>query len=282
MRLTVVGSVNLDFVARVERLPLAGETVSGTTLQRYPGGKGANQALAAGRLGAEVRLVARVGRDAMADEALVLLRDAGVDLAGVAVDGEAPTGLAMIAVSADGENQIVVVPGANHRLLPAHLDVGEDAVLCQLEIPLETVAMLAASVRGFFALNVAPAQPLPESALRRADLLIANESESKHYGAALHAGEGFVAITYGASGAALFRNGREIVRTTPPRVIAVDTTGAGDAFSAALTLALIEGQSPAHALRFACVAGALATTKAGAQTSLPTRIDVDAVLAGSG
>jgi ribokinase len=289
VRLTVVGSVNLDLVARVERLPLAGETVSGTTLQRYPGGKGANQALAASRLGAEVKLLARVGRDAMAEEALALLRGAGVDLAGVGVDEAAPTGLAMIAVSADGENQIVVVPGANHTLMPAHVDgVGDDeAVLCQLEIPIETVIALAqpatakaGGARGFFALNVAPARTLTESVLRRADLIIANESESRHYGAALHRGEGLVAITYGADGAALFRKGREVVRATPPRVIAVDSTGAGDAFCAALTLALIEGQLPAEALRFACAAGALATTRPGAQTSLPTRAEVERVVRG--
>jgi ribokinase len=276
--LTVVGSVNLDFVARVERLPLAGETVSGTTLQRYPGGKGANQALAARRLGADVRLVACVGADAMADEALVLLRAAGVDLSGIVVNTEAPTGLAMIAVSADGENQIVVVPGANHMLRPAQITAGKNAVLCQLEIPVQTVEALATGVRGFFALNVAPAQPLSENVLRRADLLIANENESKRYGAALHAGEGLVAITHGADGAALFQRGREMARATPPRVIAVDTTGAGDAFSAALTLALIDGQLPAQALRFACTAGALATTRPGAQTSLPTRADVEAVV----
>jgi len=279
MRLTVVGSVNLDLVASVERLPAPGETVSATAFHRHPGGKGANQALAAQRLGAEVRFIASVGRDAMADEALVLLRAERVGLQSVRVDPQTPTGVALIAVAADGENQIVVVPGANHSLMPEHIALAQDeAVLCQLECPVETIAAVARMTRGFFALNVAPALPIPDVVLERADLVVANQIESERYGDALHRGDGLVAITYGAQGAALLRHGAEIARAAPPRVVAVDTTAAGDAFSAALSVALLEKKTPETALGFACAAGALATTRPGAQPSLPTRAEVDALL----
>ena len=276
--ITVVGSVNLDLVATGARLPAPGETVTGATLARHPGGKGANQALAARRLGAAVRMTARVGADAMADEALALLRIEGVDLSGCGVDPKAPTGVALIAVSPEGENQIVVAAGANGALTPEHVGPIEGALVCQLEIPLETVAAAVASAPGFVCLNLAPAAELPEAVLGRADLLVANAAEAEFYGTRLHAGPGLVAVTYGARGAALFRGGREVARATPPTVEAVDTTGAGDAFVAALTLALLEGQDEETALRFACAAGALTATKAGAQPSLPRRADVDALL----
>ena len=283
--ITVVGSVNLDFVARGARLPAPGETVTGATLARHPGGKGANQALAARRLGAEVRLVARVGRDTLAAEALQLLRAGGVDLAGCREDAQAATGVALIAVSAEGENQIVVAPGANARLRPAHLDncaaFASDALVCQLEVPVDTV--LAAAVRhpGFVCLNLAPALDVPPELLRRADLLVVNQSEAAHYGERLMqavAERGaMLAITLGARGAELWRGGVRIAEACPPAVQVVDTTGAGDCFVAALTIALLEGRSPGDALRFACVAGALATTLAGAQPSLPCRAAVDSM-----
>jgi ribokinase len=275
-RITVVGSVNLDIVASAERLPAPGETVTGARLARYPGGKGANQALAARRLGAKVQLLAHVGADAAADEALVLLRQAGVDLTGCSVDPHAATGVALIAVAASGENQIVVAPGANAAFTAAGLQLPDcDAVICQLEIPLETVARAAALTTGLFCINLAPALAVPQSLLELADLVVVNDTEAAYYGAALR---GLVAITHGARGATLLRDGRPIAQATPPAVQAIDTTGAGDAFVAALTLALVEGQTPERALRFACAAGAFAATSAGAQPSLPTRADVDALL----
>jgi len=278
--IAVVGSVNLDFVATADHLPSPGETVGGATLHRHPGGKGANQALAARCLGAAVSLHARVGRDAMADEALVLLRAEGVDLSHCIDDENAPTGVALIAVSADGENQIVVAPGANGGFTPALLgDVRSDALLCQLEIPLETVALAVSRHAGFVALNLAPAAAVPGGMLHRADLLIVNEKEAAFYGAALDSAPGLVAVTYGARGAALFHAGAEIARATAPKVTAIDTTGAGDAFCAALTLALVEGQAAPAALRFACATGALAATRAGAQPSLPHRTEVEALAA---
>lgn len=278
-RLAIVGSINLDLVVRAARLPLAGETIGGAVFARHPGGKGANQALAAQRLGASVALHGRVGADAFADEALALLRAGGVDLAGCGVDAGAPTGVALIAVSAEGENQIVVAPGANGAFAPAHLGpIQADALLCQLEIPLETIARAASDFAGFIALNLAPAMAAPPALLARADLIIVNETEAAFYGASLFETRARVAITYGAAGAALFERGAEIARAPAPKVAVRDTTGAGDTFCAALTLALAEGQSPAAALAFACAAGALATTAEGAQPSLPMRAAVEDLL----
>ncbi len=277
--LTVIGSVNLDFVATAQRLPAPGETVGGARLERYPGGKGANQALAAHRLGTAVRLVARVGHDAFADEALRLLRAEGVDLADVGVDDRAATGVALIVVAADGENQIVVTPGANALLRPAHVALrAGDTVLCQLEVPLDTIAAVARMATGFLALNLAPAIAVDPVLLTRPDLLIVNESEAAFYGAALADANGWVAVTHGARGAVLLRRGVEVARAAAPRIDPVDTTGAGDAFCAALTLALAGGTAPDAALSFACAAGALAATRAGAQPSLPRRAEVDALV----
>lgn len=278
-RITIVGSINLDFVATAATLPAPGETVTGANLARHPGGKGANQALAAARLGADVRLVGRIGRDAMAVEALALLKDAGVDLGGCAADPQAPTGVALIAVSADAENQIVVAPGANAAFGPDQLQGPiEGALICQLELPVETVAKAVGLATGLVAVNLAPALAVPDALLARADLIVVNEREAAWYGEALHRARGLVAITYGEAGARLFRGGALLAQAAPPKVTAVDTTGAGDCFAGALAVALIEGQTPAQALAFACAAGALAATRPGAQPSLPKRAEVEALL----
>jgi len=277
-RITVVGSVNLDFVASAATLPAPGETVTGATLARHPGGKGANQALAARRLGADVALVGRVGADAMADEALALLKRDGVDLSACVADAAAATGVALIAVSADGENQIVVAPGANARFAPDALPPIEGALICQLELPVETVAAAVARAPGFVCVNLAPAAAVPDALLARADLLVVNEGEAAFYGDKLHSARGRVAITYGARGAALFERGKKIAEAPGVKITPVDTTGAGDCFVGALTVALLEGMAPAQALAFACAAGAAAAMKAGAQPSLPTRAEVEALL----
>jgi ribokinase len=275
----VVGSVNLDIVATCRRLPEPGETVTDGVLSRHPGGKGANQALGARRLGAEVWLVARVGTDANADEALALLAAEGVDLTRTRRDPVAATGVALILVAADGENQIVVAPGANARLEPSHVEVaGADAVLCQMEIPPAAIDEAARQAGGLFCLNAAPARPIPPAALGRADVVVVNEIEHAALAAQLERYEGLVAITTGASGAALYRRGREVARATPPPVHAIDTVGAGDAFVAGLVTSMLEGRSAADALRRACAAGALATTVRGAQPSLPTAAAVDAAV----
>lgn len=277
--LTVIGSINLDIVARADALPAPGQTVMGGTLAMYPGGKGANQALAASRLGASVSMIGRVGSDAHAGQALALLRAEGVDLAGVDTDPDHPTGVALINVGPGGENQIVVAPGANGALRPGHLPAIEGAVICQLEIPVETVQAAARAAPGFFALNLAPALDVPDSLIERADLIVANETEAAFYGLdrLLKPGKR-LAVTLGARGAILHEGGTETVRAAPPEVTPVDTTGAGDTFVAALTLALIEGRSDSDALAFACAAGAASTLTHGAQSSLPRREAVAALM----
>jgi ribokinase len=273
--IVVIGSVNIDIVASVSRLPEPGETVTGAELNRYPGGKGANQALAARRLGADVRLVARVGDDAAADEALNLLRDGGVDLTDCqSIEGVA-TGTALIAVAPSGENHIVVAPGANRMLTPDDVQaIAADALICQLEVPVPVIVEAAESFGGFFCVNLAPAAEIDVRVLQRADLVVVNETESDWYGGSLKACSGMVATTRGAGIATLEHDGQVIAEAKPPFVRAVDTTGAGDTFTAALTQALVEGQAPAEALRFACAAGAVATMKKGAQPSLPSRESV--------
>ncbi len=273
--IVVVGSVNLDFVATVAKLPVAGETVTGAELNRFPGGKGANQALAARRLGAEVSLVACVGNDAYADEALVLLKSGGVDLTACYRDSTAPTGIALIAVDTKGENQIVVAAGANRCLLPEMLKLPPtDALICQLESPVETLLRAGELFKGFFCANLAPAMEVPVQLIQRADLLIVNEVEAKFYGDSLKEYKGLLAITYGAKGAILKKDNKIFAEAKPPVINAVDATGAGDTFTAALTLAIIEGQQLQNALEFACAAGAATATKAGAQPSLPFREDI--------
>jgi ribokinase len=277
--IVVVGSVNLDLAASVSRLPVAGETVTGAELQRFPGGKGANQALAAKRLGADVSIVARVGDDAAADEALALLRSGEVDLAACGRDADAPTGIALIAVAPAGENQIVVAPGANRRLRPDMLDLpAADALICQLEVPVDTLTHASKVFEGFFCINLAPALAVPLDLIQRADLVVVNETEAAFFGDALAVCDGLLATTYGSEGAVLKKGGETLAKAKPPPVDAVDATGAGDTFTAALTVAIVEGQEPAAALRFACAAGAATATKAGAQPSLPFRKDVEELL----
>jgi ribokinase len=266
-RITVVGSVNLDLVARCARLPRPGETVTGAAFTRVPGGKGANQALAAARLGAEVRLVAAVGTDAFADEALELLVAEGVELELQRVDG--PTGVALILVGEEGENVIAVAPGANSELAGFQLPES-DAVLCQLEISDDAVISAWEQASGFFCLNAAPARPVPVDP----DLTVVNRYELE----TLVRRDGLVAVTLGDEGAILLEDGDEVARAAPPRVDAVDGTAAGDAFTACLVVSLVEGCDPDRALRRACAAGALAASREGAQTSLPTASEVDEIV----
>jgi len=277
--LTVVGSVNLDIVATGPDLPAPGETVTGAVLAHHPGGKGANQAIAARRLGAEVSLIARVGKDAAADEALALLKEGGVDLGHCLAHETAATGVALIAVSDAGENQIIVASGANDELAPDDIPaITTDATLCVLEVPLQTVIRAAQQSEGFFAINLAPALEVPDSLIERADLISVNETEAAVYGVRLNACRGWVVETYGAKGAALLKAGKRVAEAAPPEVTPVDTTGAGDMFTAALTVALCEGMAPQAALEFANAAGSLAVSKPGAQPSLPLRAEVEALL----
>ena len=270
VRLTVVGSINLDLVARAERLPRPGETITGATFSRIPGGKGANQAVAAARLGADVELIACVGDDEHAELALAGLKEAGVGLDRLKrVQGA--TGVALVTVDGTGENEIVVAPGANLELRPDDLDLGDtDAVLCQLEIPLETVERASQLAPDGFFLNAAPARgPYPA-----ADVTIVNRFEEE----TLPHRDGVVALTLGSDGAVILEDGVEVARAVPPRIDAVDGTAAGDAFTACLVVSLLEERPRDEALRRACIAGALAASKLGAQTSLPTAAEVDALM----
>jgi ribokinase len=261
-RITVVGSINIDLVARCSRLPQPGETIGEAEFRRIPGGKGANQAVAAARLGADVRFVGRVGADRFALDAM---EREGIDTSGVRED-DGESGVALILVEEAGENVIVVAPGANGRIEPADVAFAEtDAVLCQLEIPVEAVAA-AAERAPFFCLNAAPVRELPASLVERADLVVVNRFELD----ALPATPRLAALTLGAEGAVLLENGVEVARAVPPKVNAVDGTAAGDAFVAALLVGLLEGRDREEALRQGCVAGALAASRFGAQPSLPT------------
>ena len=266
-RIVVVGSVNLDLVVRVERLPEPGETVGGGTFARVPGGKGANQAVACAHLGAEVTMIAAVGRDAFAEEALTGLREAGVALE--LHETDRPTGVAVIQVDGGGETTIAVAPGANAALgaveLPAH-----EAVLCQLEVPDAAVLSAWERCSGMFCLNAAPARSIALDA----DLTVVNRHELE----ALARHDGLVALTLGAEGAVLLDDGEEVARAMPPPVEPVDGTAAGDAFTACLLVSLLEGRAQDEALRRACAAGALAASRFGAQPSLPTAAEVDELM----
>ena len=266
-RITVVGSINVDLVARCERLPRPGETVTGATFARYPGGKGANQAVACARLGAEVTMIGAVGRDSLGAEALAGLHSAPIALE--LVESESPTGIAVILVDATGETEIVVAPGANAELHAVAL--GEhDAVLCQLEVPDAAVEAAWEACSGVFCLNAAPARPIQVDP----DLTVVNRYEQQ----ALERRDGLVAVTLGPEGAVLLEDGEEVARATPPVVDAIDGTAAGDAFTACLLVSLLEERDYDDALRRACAAGALAASRPGAQPSLPTAADVDAIL----
>jgi ribokinase len=276
---TVLGSVNLDLVVRLPRLPIPGETVTGGEFGRHPGGKGANQALAARRLGANVSLVAAIGDDELATLALALLRAEGVGLESCMVVEKCSTGVAVILVGSGGENLIGVAPGANALLEPhtLHLDPS-GPLICQLEVPIETVTRAAVTTSGFFCVNAAPARKVPVEVWQRADVVVVNETERDHYGSALNDCRGLVVVTMGKLGAMALREGLVIAQATPPQVEAVDTVGAGDAFVATLAVSLLEDQGLEQALKRACAAGALATTRAGAQPSLPTAAEIDAIM----
>ena len=274
LSIAIIGSINLDIVASVKEFPQPGETITNAVVHRFPGGKGANQALAAHRLGATVFMVGRVGDDPLADEALHTLREEDVDLSYCRPLKDTSTGLAMIVVTEAGENQIVVAPGANAIFDAEHLVMPEtDAIIAQLEVPIETILKAARNSNSFFCLNAAPAKPVPHELLEHVDLLVVNEIEAATLGKELDIYAGLLAITYGGEGAVLSRGGQQVARARPPKVNVVDTTGAGDAFTAALTVALVSGMEPQDALERACVVGALTTTKMGAQSS-PLATDI--------
>lgn len=303
-KIAVIGSLNMDLVTSTSKIPAPGETVIGGDLLTVPGGKGANQAVAAARLGTDVSMIGRVGNDLFADQLLDNLTASQVNSEFVLRAESAASGVALIVVDAAGQNSIVVAPGANNCLTPSDVDAAEDVIssaeliLLQLEIPLETVlraAQLAHKHGTKVILNPAPAQPLPAELLSLVDVLIPNETEtalltglptdtqSEIEAAAAKLrqfGVGTLILTLGERGALLTdpEGTRQFASFTPSQV--VDTTAAGDAFVGGLATALAEGKPIAEAILWGNAAGSLAVTRMGAQPSLPTRAEVVAVLAG--
>jgi ribokinase len=295
--LVVVGSLNMDLVVRSPRHPLPGETLLGGDFRTFPGGKGANQAVAAARVGGIVNMVGRVGQDEFGGVLLQNLAAAGVNAAHVLRDTQAATGVALITVSDDGQNTIVVAPGANSNVTPADIQAAypafEEASACmlQLEIPLPAVQRAieeAQRRRVLVILNPAPAQPLEPALLRKVDYLVPNRSEltlltgeaevEAGARALLASGVRCVIVTLGGEGVQVWEESGSTHIAAHP-VKAVDTTAAGDAFVGAFAVALSHGRSPVEAARWGNAAGAVAVTRAGAQPSLPSRAEVEALLA---
>jgi ribokinase len=290
----VLGSANMDLVVTVERAPGPGETVIGHEFAQIPGGKGANQALAAARAGGEVRMMGAIGNDAFGSRMRAALEADGVDTTGLLVVDE-PTGTAHVIVDADGENSIVVVSGANgmvgslsdeHRAAISESDV----LLLQLELPLEVVeeaATWGAAQGGRVVLTPGPAQPLPAGLLAAVDLLVPNEHESslltgesdprKAAEVLLSQGVGAVAVTLGRRGC-LYADSSQVLQVPAIELTAVDTTAAGDTFVAALTVALAEGGTVRRSLQWATAAAALCVQRLGASTSMPHRREIDALV----
>ncbi len=298
--ITVFGSINLDLVTRVAQLPRPGETVHGSDIAQFPGGKGANQALAARRAGAEVRLVGAVGQDDFAGQALSELRAAAVDLTAVEERGNT-TGVAVITVDEAGENTIVLSPGANLRCeakqIPGDAFASGGILMLQMEVSEQETFAAARAAKASGAsviLSLAPFQPLAREAFSDISVLLVNETEAAdlagQYGIAgaghedvVQALAGYLGVTViatvGADGAAASENGGAVIRVPSPKVEPVDTTGAGDTFAGVLAAGLDAGEDLASAMGRAAVAGALACTKEGAQPSFPTGAEVDQVLA---
>ncbi len=297
--IAVVGSCNLDFVVGVESIPQVGETVLGGDLVQIPGGKGANQAVAAARLGRRVAMVGRVGDDASGQLLRQALDDDGVDTDALVTTPGVPSGVALIAVQEDGDNAIVVSPGANGRVSPADVAVAavEQAtvVLCQAEIPLDAVVEAMRVAEGITVWNPAPAPTdgVPLELLDSVDIVIPNETElatlAGHDGPvddlelvaklAARLPSAAVVVTLGPRGA-LVVSGDDAVHVPASVVSPVDTTAAGDSFCAAIADQLVEGNDLVTAAAFAVRVGAATTLVAGAQSSLPTRAEVDARLGG--
>ena len=293
----VVGSLNADLVVRVPRFPQPGETISGSDLQIIPGGKGANQAVAAARQGTSVSMLGRVGNDSFGPELINNLKQNNVDTSHVQIDPRSATGTAIIVVDSNGQNNIVLSPGGNGRVSPA--DVADISfsdyklLLLQLEIPSEAVTAAAQRARESglrVLLNPAPARSsLPEDLISLSDFIVPNETElslltnqsvhdissaEKAARTLLERGAQNVIVTLGANGA-LFVSSKEVTHVNTYKVEVVDTTAAGDAFIGGFASALLKNKSIEEAVRYGCACGALATTKFGAQPSLPTQAEVE-------
>ena len=296
-KIIVIGSANTDMVVKSKELPLPGETILGGTFFMNAGGKGANQAVAAARLGGNVTFVAKVGNDIFGKQTIAGLKDESINTNYVFVDEEAPSGTALIMVNEEGENCIVVAPGANARLLPqdiGQVEVMADAaiILMQLEIPMETieaVAKIAKANQQKLIINPAPAQPLSNELLEGLFLVTPNETEASlltgikvedvataSQAAKIFLGRGVenVIITLGRQGA-YFQNSSMEFKVEAPVVKAMDTTAAGDTFSGALTVAITENMDWKEAIEFAVNAASISVTRMGAQASVPYRREIN-------
>ena len=295
--IVVFGSITMDLVTRTPRIPTVGQTLIGTSFESTPGGKGANQAIAAARLGYPVSMIAKVGDDAYGPQLIENLKRAGIDTAAMS---QAPgsSGLAPLFVADDGSNAIVVVPGANGKMDLATVDTHKELlrsagmVLCQLEIPMETLACVVdfcASVDVPVMLDPAPAAPLPDAIWRSVAWFTPNETEAAFYTGnsstiekaaeqLLAKGVRGVVLKRGAEGAYIATATGRSGWAQPFQVDAIDTVAAGDCFNGAFAVGLLEGQNPFSAARFACAAAAICVTRKGAQASMPSRGDVDALL----
>lgn len=294
----VVGSVNVDLVASVARLPHPGETVLASSLAQFPGGKGSNQAVAAARLGRRVAFVGLIGDDAEGGQVRAALESRSVDVTHLRTQQGAPTGRALVVVDDSAENTIVVVGGANMRLAPAHIEEAEEVlraarvVVAQLEVPVETVTAAARLSPGTFLLNPAPAQALPAELVERVDVLVVNETEFEvvtgqplpddpaELGPRL-TGAGWrctVLVTLGARGCLVWAGGGAATHVPAPVVPVVDTTGAGDTFIGALADALSRDEPPLAAARWAVYAASRSVGALGATTAMPDRDDVLAAM----
>lgn len=280
----VLGSINMDLVVRVPNLPRPGDTVLGDRLLTIPGGKGANQAVAAARLGASVRMIGRVGRDMFGTDLIAGLNLDLVDTSGVTVDPAEPSGAALIVVDSNGQNTITVAPGANSTVGDEEVTRlrgalrPDDVVVLQLEIPMPAVLSAIAAARDAGArviLNAAPSAAMVGLPVPEVDVLIVNEGEAAELGlAAKKASMRALAVTLGAKGAILYENGSS-TRIDPRRVDAVDTTAAGDAMVGAAAFSLARGSTILDAIRLGGAAGAAAVTKLGARPSLPRPEDLE-------
>jgi ribokinase len=299
----VVGSINQDFVLRVSRRPKPGETITDAELYLYPGGKGANQAVAAARLGAKVAMFGRVGEDIFGRKLVESLRENGVDTGHVKTVPEAPTGSAFVTLTPDGENAIVVSPGANRWFGPEDVDAASEdlkrvrLLVAQLEVSVEAVeeaARIVSDVGGRFLFNLAPPRKISEALLCLSDPLVVNEHEAAFLlgedvqdpeasaRKLLRLGPPSAIVTLGDAGAILTTAGSSW-HFPAPEVKAIDTTGAGDAFVGALATKLVAGTPLVEAVPYAVLAGAVAVNREGAQGSLPTSEDVEKLSdAGSG
>ncbi len=300
--IVVVGSVNMDVVAKAPRFPQPGETISGSQFTTTPGGKGANQAVAAARLGAQVKMIARVGSDVFGPQLLDSLRASGVDTSGIEADAENHSGIAHITLNAAGQNTIVVVPGANGACGQAEVErakqalVGASALMLQLEIPVEVslaAAREAAMLDVPIILDPAPANPVPEELFRLADYITPNETEAaailgfpvidpssamRAGKALLRMGAGCAVVKMGGQGACYACSyATEYLPAIAVEVL--DTVAAGDAFNAGLAVALSEGKELRDAMMWAMAAGALAVTRRGAQIKMPYRNELEEFLA---